>query len=1005
VFDFVFGPDGDIWFSGPDYIGEMTQAGVLLHDYSIPSADEPAATTTAISLTLGPDGNIWYTEPYVSSDIVGRLTPSGQITEFPIPFGSNGAAYITTGPDGNLWFEATSENAIGRITPSGVLTIFNDPATTRVYRGLTSGPNGNLWATTNEYNTIVEFNTSGQLVATFPVSGSPYGMTEGPDGNLWYDEHAANANNIGQLTPQGAVTEFPIPTPDSEPSIPIAGPDGNIWFAEYNTDKIGEVVLDVPTTTTLTSSASTSSFGQPLTLTATVTANSGSGTPTGSVDFFDSTTGNDLGSVALSSGVATLNTASLPVGSQTITASYGGQSPFLPSSATITVSIGPSIIVTNPAASGALTVSGNASINIPGEIVVDSSSTSALSAAGNAQIMASAIDVQGGFQETGNATISPAPTTDVSVADPLGTLGTPSPTGLTSYGPVSFTTGTHTICPGIYTQIKVSGNASLTLSAGSGGSPGIYIIEGGGLTVTGGASLSDQDVFIYNTGSNYPGSGGNFGGITLSGSGTFALTAPASGPYAGVVIFQSRANTRALSLSGNAMAGVSGIIYAPSALLSFSGNSQLQAALDVGMLNLSGNVALTQMAAGGDGTGDTSGIANTLLAGNLSVYINDPSGLFTADELARIQDAINAWDAILAPYSVTITEVSDPTQANIVIDTGSTSACGSAANGVLGCFNAPNAEITMLQGWNWYAGSDPTQIGSGQYDFETTVLHELGHALGLGGSTNPASPMYETLAAGVADRTPTTQDLNIPDPPEDADPQMAAGFLPGPAAPIGFPNGHAVAPGPAAVPGPAGLMPLPSASGQWSVVSGQWSAAGGPAGSPVGPETTLVVQGTDPADGRGRVIRIDPEATDLSLALDVSEPIAEPPGLPATNPPIDPEPRAIPEGPDRTDGPAAIPVGSPAGRVIDAALDELTSAAGPMLAGDSIAVAPVAFERVRPEGPSRRAGSPGERRDWPSRLAAILLAASWFGVHSVSSHFSGSRLLDRDGSGRRRELG
>jgi hypothetical protein len=33
--------------------------------------------------------------------------------------------------------------------------------------------------------------------------------------------------------------------------------------------------------------------------------------------------------------------------------------------------------------------------------------------------------------------------------------------------------------------------------------------------------------------------------------------------------------------------------------------------------------------------------------------------------------------------------------------------------------------------------------------------------------------MYGTLAAGVADRTVTTQDLNIPDPPAGADPQKA----------------------------------------------------------------------------------------------------------------------------------------------------------------------------------------------------------------------------------------
>ena len=147
---------------------------------------------------------------------------------------------------------------------------------------------------------------------------------------------------------------------------------------------------------------------------------------------------------------------------------------------------------------------------MPGQIVVDSSSSSALSAGGNAQISASMIDVLGGFQKTGNATITPAPTTGVSVADPLAALAAPSPTGLTNYGSVSFTSGTHTISPGIYSQIKVSGNASLTMSAGSGGTPGIYIIEGGGLTVTGNASISGQNVFIYNAGSNYPSSGGNF---------------------------------------------------------------------------------------------------------------------------------------------------------------------------------------------------------------------------------------------------------------------------------------------------------------------------------------------------------------------------------------------------------------------------------------------------------------------------------------------------------------
>jgi hypothetical protein len=441
-----------------------------------------------------------------------------------------------------------------------------------------------------------------------------------------------------------------------------------------------------------------------------------------------------------------------------------------------TVTIAPSLFVLNPTTSGALAATGNASVEIPGAIVVDSNAGNAISASGNAQLQAAVIDVAGGYQKSGNAALSPAPTKGVSVPDPLMGLSSPNVTGLTIFGSVSLSGNAQkTIGPGIYSQISVSGNARLTLGGGT------YIIEGGGLTVTGNASISGSGVMIYNAGSNFPNSGGNFGGITLSGTGTINLSAPMTGTNPGVLIFQSRQNTRALSISGNALAGMTGTIYAPSALLSLSGNAQLQSPLIVGALNLSGNVALTQMAAGSDGTGDTSGVADTLLAGNLSVYINDPGGYLSADELARIQDAINGWDALLAPYNVTISEVSDPSLANVVLDTGTTSACGGIAEGVLGCYNSGTNEITLVRGWNWYAGADPTQIGPGQYDFETTVAHELGHALGLGGSTDPTSPMHETLASGTTHRTMTVADLNIPYPPEGADPLSAAGPQPGPA--------------------------------------------------------------------------------------------------------------------------------------------------------------------------------------------------------------------------------
>ncbi len=109
-------------------------------------------------------------------------------------------------------------------------------------------------------------------------------------------------------------------------------------------------------------------------------------------------------------------------------------------------------------------------------------------------------------------------------------------------------------------------------------------------------------------------------------------------------------------------------------------------------------------------------------------------------------------------------------------DTGTTSTSGSTADGVLGCYNGAASEITILQGWNWYAGANPAQIGQDQFDFQTTVTHEFGHALGLGHSADPNSPMFESLAPGQARRDMSIADLNIPEPPTGADPLTASGF-------------------------------------------------------------------------------------------------------------------------------------------------------------------------------------------------------------------------------------
>ena len=194
----------------------------------------------------------------------------------------------------------------------------------------------------------------------------------------------------------------------------------------------------------------------------------------------------------------------------------------------------------------------------------------------------------------------------------------PSTSGLTNYGTESLSgNSSATIQPGIYKQITASGNAKLTLSSG------IYIIEGGGFSVSGNASVSGSGVMVVNAGSNYPSTGGTYGSISLGGNGSYNLSPLSSGTYAGIVFFQPLDNTKAITVTGNA-SGITGTICAPTAPLSESGNAALDASLIVDTLTISGNgIADGPSLDGPTGTGDglvttyggTTTLTNTIAAG------------------------------------------------------------------------------------------------------------------------------------------------------------------------------------------------------------------------------------------------------------------------------------------------------------------------------------------------------------------------------------------------------
>ena len=88
--------------------------------------------------------------------------------------------------------------------------------------------------------------------------------------------------------------------------------------------------LTCDTSTAVTSSANPSVFGQIVTFTAIIAAAApGAGSPTGTVTFKEGAV-TLAATVAMTAGQATFTTSALSVGSHTITASYSGDSAFVP---------------------------------------------------------------------------------------------------------------------------------------------------------------------------------------------------------------------------------------------------------------------------------------------------------------------------------------------------------------------------------------------------------------------------------------------------------------------------------------------------------------------------------------------------------------------------------------------------------------------------------------------------------------------------------------------------
>jgi streptogramin lyase len=232
------GPDGALWFTeyvggnNNGAIGKMTTDGVYTQ-YQLPNYN-----SIPQGITVGPDGNVWFTEADPVNGI-GRLTPSGTLTEFPLGSPSN-ANSIVAGPDGNLWFTEWDTMRVGRMSPTGAVTRYDVSAAGEHTNYITLGPDGALWFIGDAG--VGRITTSG-VVTTFAADASllPFtGLTAGHDGALWLT--SLYANKVTRITTAGVYTASVLsPTGSGGPFGIATADDGAIWFGQLHGSAISRI--------------------------------------------------------------------------------------------------------------------------------------------------------------------------------------------------------------------------------------------------------------------------------------------------------------------------------------------------------------------------------------------------------------------------------------------------------------------------------------------------------------------------------------------------------------------------------------------------------------------------------------------------------------------------------------------------------------------------------------------------------------------------------------------
>jgi hypothetical protein len=164
------------------------------------------------------------------------------------------------------------------------------------------------------------------------------------------------------------------------------------------------------------------------------------------------------------------------------------------------------------------------------------------------QITDGDINVVGGFEISGTASVDPLPSSGVDpVVEPVIDPPTCSTNANRDDGAEAFTSAGYT------NDFRFNGG-DWTLASG------VYCVDGG-FTVNSGTTLTGENVMIYVMS----------GDVTFNGSATINLDAPDDGEYAGMLIYQAVGDTERATINGDSGSHFTGTMFFPSAEVQING--------------------------------------------------------------------------------------------------------------------------------------------------------------------------------------------------------------------------------------------------------------------------------------------------------------------------------------------------------------------------------------------------------------------------------------------------